>query len=84
MGFSLELHWAVERLLWAAAMAPGQSVLQGIVEGGGVAEGDRCERQVESETGEPAVKGESGFLGKDAPRGTFLGWWGGPLYHGWR
>ena len=31
MGFSLELHWAVERLLWAAAMAPGQSVLQGIV-----------------------------------------------------
>lgn len=46
MGFSLELHWAVERLLWAAAMALGQSAFQGIVEGGGVAEGDRCERQV--------------------------------------
>ena len=30
VGFSLELQWVVEWLLWAAAMAPGLSALQEI------------------------------------------------------
>lgn len=43
--FNLELQWAVEWLLWAAAMAPGQSALMEIVGVARVAEGERCERQ---------------------------------------